>query len=460
MNTLSVMLTGFKHVGLSMLLLCILLTPAFGQQGATGISSPDTVANEAEFSDEIELMSQSDSLLAGTLRRAFAAFDEFEAIQIDVKEGIVKLSGEVVDASSRDEAANMAASFPGVIYVVNNLQNDIEVEARVAPAIGRIQQYVNDTIAYLPVLVIALLVLLLFGFIAGFVDKLLPSFNRMGLSQMAGNLTVRLIRVFLWVVGLVLALDILGITALVGAVLGTAGLMGIAIGFAFQDIIENYLAGLLLSIRHPFSLSDHVKVGGEEGKVVRLTSRELVLMTMDGNHVRIPNALVFKSTIYNYSRNPRRRFTFDVGIDVEEDLQRVQRIGIDTLTAMESVMKDPKSFSLVKELGDFNVLVSYYGWVDQTQADFSKARSEAIRLVKNALDEAGVLMPEPIYNIRMQTISKGLTEEARERMKKPTAAQESVKEGDVAVENNIEEQIEDDLKGSDEANLLSESTAS
>ncbi len=441
---------------LKSLICCLLLLLSALPVSAQVDSLDATAASDSLVANEIDASSLADSLLAGKLRRAFANVGGFSSIRIDVQEVVVRLSGDVVDASAREQAAELAAAFPGAVYVVNNLQNDVEVEARVAPAINRVQQDINDTIAYLPVLAIALLVLILFGFIASYVDKLLPSFSRMGLSQMAGSLTVRLVRAFLWLVGLVLALDILGITALVGAVLGTAGLMGIAIGFAFQDIIENYLAGLLLSVRHPFGLNDHVKLGGEEGKVVRLTSRELVLMTMDGNHVRIPNALVFKSTIYNYTRNPRRRFTFDAGIDVEEDLQRVQRIGIETLLGMESVMKDPKPFSLVKELGDFNVLVSFFGWVDQTQADFSKARSEAIRLVKNALDEAGVLMPEPIYNIRMQTITKDLTSDARERMKKPMPSIDVAKEGDVAVESGIEEQIEEDLRSTDEANLLTE----
>jgi small-conductance mechanosensitive channel len=322
-----------------------------------------------------------------------------------------------------------------------------------------VQSYLTDAVAYLPVLGIAVMVLIFFGFVGSFIDRLLPSFQRMGLSQMAGGLLVRLLRAFLWLIGVVLTLDILGVTALVGAVLGTAGLMGIAIGFAFQDIIENYLAGLILSVRHPFNLNDHVKMGAEEGKVIRLTSRELVLMTLDGNHVRIPNAVVFKSTIYNYTRNPRRRFNFDTGIDVEEDLQRVQRIGGDTLRSMESVMGEPGPFSLVHELGDFNVIVTFYGWVDQSRADFAKVRSEAIRLVKNALDDAGVLMPEPIYNVRMQTVSKNLVEEARDRKKKTALDPDFQKEGDVAVEKDIEEQIEEDLRISDEPNLLTDDPA-
>ncbi len=403
---------------------------------------------------EIAIATEIDSVLAARLEQVYQALGDFEKVHVEVHERVVRLTGTVVDASKRRQAVELAGAFPGVVYVIDDLGTEIELEARITPAVDRIQSYISDAISYMPILGIALVVLIFFGLLARFADGLLPSFRTWGLSHLAGQLLVRLLRAFLWIIGLILALDILGITALVGAVLGTAGLMGIAIGFAFKDIIENYLAGLLLSVRHPFNLNDYIKIGDEEGKVVRLTSRELVLMTLDGNHVRIPNSIVFKNTIYNFTRNPRRRFSFEAGIDVEEDLQRVQRIGIDTLINMESIMDSPKPFSVVRELGDFNVILTYYGWVDQTRVDFLKARSEAIRMVKNALDEAGVLMPEPIYNVRMRAIPHELFEESSEGPKVSKRTSRQMIEGDVAPEKDIEEQIEEDLRTSGEPNLL------
>ena len=130
----------------------------------------------------------------------------------------------------------------------------------------------------------------------------------------------------------------------------------------------------------------------------------MVLMTLDGNHVRIPNATIFNGVIVNYTRNPRRQFNFTVGVDVEEDLTYVQELGIEALRAMTGVMNDPTPFARVEELGDFNVIVKFFGWVDQRSADYYKVRSEAVRLVKAALDEADVLMPEPITNVRLQRV--------------------------------------------------------
>ena len=100
-------------------------------------------------------------------------------------------------------------------------------------------------------------------------------------------------------IALLIALEILDATAVVGAMLGTAGVIGIALGFAFKDTLENYLAGVLMSLRQPFAPCDLVVIDGQEGTVVALTSRATVLMTPDGNHLRLPNALVFRSVMLN-----------------------------------------------------------------------------------------------------------------------------------------------------------------
>ena len=99
----------------------------------------------------------------------------------------------------------------------------------------------------------------------------------------------QLVRIAVLLAGAPLALEILDATALVAALLGTAGLFGLVLGFAFWDLAENAIASLLLSLRRPFAPNDLVSIEGREGHVVRLTSRATVLLTIEGNHVRIPN---------------------------------------------------------------------------------------------------------------------------------------------------------------------------
>lgn len=172
--------------------------------------------------------------------------------------------------------------------------------------------------------------------------------------------------------GVLAALELLDAAALVGAVLGAAGVLGLAIGFAFRDIAENYLASLLLGLRRPFAADDHVVIDTQEGMVVRLTTRETILLSLEGNHIRLPNAMVYKSVIVNYTRNPLRRFDLTVGIGNGEELARAQRIGVEALRDVRGVVADPGPFARVEALGDSSVEVRFFGWVDQREADWFK----------------------------------------------------------------------------------------
>lgn len=220
-------------------------------------------------------------------------------------------------------------------------------------------------------------------------------------SPFLRDLAITTVRWMVLLAGMVVALEILNATAMVGAVLGTAGVLGVALGFAFKDILENYLAGILMSLRQPFAPRDHVVIDGNEGMVVALTSRATILMTLDGNHLRLPNALVFRSVTLNYTRNPTRRFEFDIGIGVNDDLVRAQQIGILEMHKVKGVVTTPPPRALITALGDSNVQMRFQGWVDQGQHDFLLVKSEGIRRVKLALEAAGMDLPEPIYRVQM-----------------------------------------------------------
>lgn len=236
--------------------------------------------------------------------------------------------------------------------------------------------------------------------------------------------------------GVLLALELLDATALVGAALGAAGVIGIAVGFAFRDIIENYLAGLLLSVRHPFEPNDLISIDGDEGKVVRLTSRATVLLTLAGNHLRIPNSKVFKAVLLNYSQNPTRRLDFEVSVGVNEDLANAQRLGVETLASMDAIIAEPAPLALIERLGDSSVLMHFYAWVDQRDTDYFKAKSETIRLVKAAFDEAGIEMPEPIYQVY---VKKGDGSPAEQPVRPSTKSQEP---GDTSADALLDAQVE------------------
>jgi small-conductance mechanosensitive channel len=179
------------------------------------------------------------------------------------------------------------------------------------------------------------------------------------------ELVATFVRFMFIVLGLVAGLELLGATALLGAVLGGAGVIGIALGFAVRDTVDNYVSSLMLSLRQPFRANDHVVIEGHEGRVVRLTSRATILMTLDGNHLRIPNSTVFKAVILNYTRNPERRFDFELGVDANDDPMAAIKSGLEAIGDLDFVLDDPAPMGNIVTVGDSNIVLCFRAWVDQ-----------------------------------------------------------------------------------------------
>jgi len=128
-------------------------------------------------------------------------------------------------------------------------------------------------------------------------------------------------------------------------------------------------------------------------------------MTLDGNHLRVPNSQVFKAVITNFTRNPQRRFEFDLGVDADDDAPAARKLGRETLQALPFILTKPPAEGRIIEVGDSNVIIRFLGWVDQTETDWFKAQSRAIPAVKQALEAAGFGLPEPIYRLRFDSRS-------------------------------------------------------
>ena len=320
--------------------------------------------------------------------------------------------------------------------VQRELAEAIETTTERIDVVGdRLAQLGDRGLELLPLLGVAFVTVLLFWILARLLTKgdwLFRWIENGFLRDTARHLT----RIVVVSVGVLLALELLDATALVGAALGAAGVVGIAVGFAFRDIVENYLAGLLLSMRHPFQPNDFVSIDGDEGKIVRLTSRATILLTLAGNHLRIPNSKVFKAVLVNYTQNPLRQFDFEVSVGVNEDLAAVQKRGLDILTAMEAILKEPPPHALIERFGDSSVPIHFFAWVDQRETNYFKAKSEAMRLVKSAFDASNIEMPEPIYQVFVKQDAKS----PAEQVVHPSA--EVLKPGDTAADDRLDAQID------------------
>ena len=340
-----------------------------------------------------------DRRIAERIAGIFAELPAFGAVEVEVNEGVVSLSGTVPKPDDIARAEAIVNRVAGVVTVENGLERDLSLSAGSAGILTLADRW-NSLVRMLPLIGMALGVWLAIAFLGYLIAGLGRLWHRIAPNSFLAELIASAIRFGFTIVGLVIALDMIGATALLGAVLGGAGVIGIALGFAMRDTIENYVASLLLSLRQPFRANDWVQIDTYEGRVIRLTSRATVLMTLDGNHLRIPNGQVFKAVIVNFTRNPQRRFHFDLGVDADDDARAARQLGRDTLAGLEFVLSDPPPEARIIEGGDSNVVIRFLGWVDQRDTDWWKAQSQAIPAVKGALEDAGFGLPEPIYRLR------------------------------------------------------------
>ena len=175
---------------------------------------------------------------------------------------------------------------------------------------------------------------------------------------------------------------------------GGTGLVGLAVGIAFRDITENFLASIFLSMQRPFETGDLVEVSGVTGYVQQLNVRTTILMALDGNLVQIPNASVYKSNLRNFTTNSNRRDQFDVGIGYDDAISEAQEMALQVLTDHPAVLSEPEPLVLVESLGKATVNLRVYFWINGRKKSLVKVRSSVIRLVKRAFQKHGISMPD------------------------------------------------------------------
>ena len=451
---------------LQQVLLVFLLTVSCAHADAlTDLLSTATSSEETTTDNKVittENTPENDRDIRERLQEIYAQLDNLSSLSVSVNKSVITLRGEVTSAAELEKAVSLANQIEGVVEVENELVITSSVEKRLQTTLNKVISLTKDIANALPLILIALLVFILCWLFGGWLSNRQGFFRRITPNHFIANLIGQITHLILIIIGLVLALSLLDATALLGTIMGAAGILGLAIGFAVKDTVENYIASILLSLRNPFQAHDFVEISGQLGSVARLTTRATILIAPDGNHIRIPNAEVFKAIIINYTRNPERRFQFDLGIDVAQDLNEAQQLAIDTLTNMEGVLSDPKPMALVDSLGDFSVIVRVYGWVNQQEFSFAKVSSEAIKKTKKAFDEADIVMPEPIYQIRVSDgaslplSSASMTSKPVDKPSyKPYTPPKVEEAPDLTPDETAIDQIEEESANSDNENLLS-----
>ncbi|WP_226779146.1 mechanosensitive ion channel family protein [Oceaniglobus trochenteri] len=376
-----------------------------------------TADDDAETSRDlasVESAIETDARITERIRNILIELEGYEGVTVAVRSGIVTLSGEVLDEAALTRLEELVNRIDGVITIQNEVTETTDLSKRLNPAIERMQSRVHQAVAFLPLVAVALTAAALIWFIGLRIARLRQPWERLAPNAFIADIYRQIILLVFIVAGVVIALDILNATALLGTILGAAGIIGLAIGFAVRDTVENFIASIMLSIRQPFQPNDAVEINGDEGKVIRLTSRATILLSFDGNHIRIPNSTVFKSRIVNYSRNSERRFQFEIGVEADSDLAAVRSLIEDTVSAMPFTLDAPGTSVWIKDITDSGVVFTVTGWIDQGTTSLLRARGETLRLVMLAIEAAGFAIPDTTYRIRMEGPATALVSETPE----------------------------------------------
>ena len=320
--------------------------------------------------------------------------------RVSVDDGVVFLDGVAGSAEHRAWAREMASKTQDVVAVVNRISVEKEVEWSFEPAFDQITAMARSIVMALPLILLALIVLPLAWMAASLIARLARHLLRNSTpSPFLRDILARAVSLPVFFLGLYIVLEAAGLTRLAVSLVGGAGVLGIVIGFAFRDIAENFLASLLLSIRRPFRAGDYVHVAEYDGFVQSMNTRSTPLLSPEGNHVQIPNATVFKNVITNYSTAPARREVLTVGIGYDAQAAEAQDIIIGVLEKHIAIIDDPAPLVLVDELGSSTVNLKIYYWFDGENFSQLKVRSAVLRLIKKALMEADISMPDDAREI-------------------------------------------------------------
>ncbi len=365
----------------------LLACPASGQE--TAPTEPAPLALETD-----------DAAIEARLEALYAELEGLEAVTVETRAGVVTLGGAVATPESAARAASLARRLEGVVDVREEIAVSAEISDRARPALERIEGMGTTIQREWPIWLAALALFLLFLLAALTLSRAKALFDRLSPNPFVADLVRGTIFWALVLAGLIAAFDLAGAAGMMSAVIGAAGVAGLAIGFALKDTVANYIASTLLTLRRPFEAGELVCIGDHEGAVARLTTRSTIPITLDGNHLSIPNSIVVNSVITNYSRRPQRRFSFELGIGAADDAGHACKLARAALEETPGVLADPPAACIVKAFGDYNLVLEASGWVEQTEDSFLLVRGVAIAAVRDKLLANAIDLPDPIVQVR------------------------------------------------------------
>jgi small-conductance mechanosensitive channel len=274
-----------------------------------------------------------------------------------------------------------------------------------------LEKYWEDFWVLLPKIVVAIGILIVAVIVARKVKKVVQ--KRMG-NRLDDPLLAKFIaKVFQWsiiVLGIAVAMHLIELGGIARGLLTSAGITGIVLGFAFRDIGENLLAGILLAFNRPFNVGDTVQSDSITGVVKTLDLRNTHIRSFDGKDIYIPNAMILKNPLLNFTRDGLLRFDFIVGIDQADDANKARKIILEDINEIDGVLKKPAPVVAIEELAKSTIDLRIYYWVDlfQYKGSALDLKTNIMNRTKEILLNKGFSLPSDIHELKIYKEEKPL----------------------------------------------------
>ncbi len=262
--------------------------------------------------------------------------------------------------------------------------------------IDRLREIGSGVIEMLPQIVVAIVLLCVTWVVARVITYAYRrATSRTNLRPSLKDVFEKLIRIAIWIVGLLIAATVVFPTLTPAKLLAGLGVGSIAIGLAFKDIFENFLAGILILLREPMRIEDFVECEGVEGVVERISIRDTYIRKTDGQLVLVPNGLLYKNPVFIVTDQAQRRISLVCGVAYKEDVDKAREIIHECLKECETVNTDKTTEVRAVEFGASSIDFEILWWTGSKPAEARASKDEVVARIKGALDEAGIEIPFP-----------------------------------------------------------------
>lgn len=270
-----------------------------------------------------------------------------------------------------------------------------ELDINTQSIVEKLDTWLDGFIKALPNIVIGILILIAFVYISRWlgnvVRKMLKNKGRQNFGDLLGAFT----RYLVMIGGIAIALTVMAPNLSPADLIAGMGVSSVAIGFAFQDILQNWLAGILILLRQPFEIGDQIIVNNYEGTVEKIKTRATIITTYDGKRVVIPNNTVYNTSVVVKTAHTFIRSQYDVGVGYDENYLEAMRILKETVENVEGVTSEKPVETLVWDQADSWLTIRVRWWTQSDRASVVHVWSQVLHDTQKAMDEAGIDLPFP-----------------------------------------------------------------